>query len=99
MQTNFDEKGKFFTQVITKKPIAVIIQTSQQLIRGEIHIRPDDRLKDTLDRENTPFLAVTNAVVLNAQQEELYRSSVMMINVSQIIWIIPDSEIAQAGTE
>jgi uncharacterized protein YcfJ len=49
MYSNFEEKGKIFTQVVTKKPINVTIQTTNQLIRGKIHIRPEDRVKDEFE--------------------------------------------------
>ena len=62
MITQFEEKGKIFTNVITKKPVAVHLQTSQHLIRGNVHIRPDERLKDELNQTEV-FLAVTDANV------------------------------------
>lgn len=92
MVTQFDEKGKIFTQVVTKRPVPVIIQTIQNTIHGEIHVRQDSRVKDELNSSET-FIAVTNAVVYNSQNEELYRSSFIVVNVSHIIWVLPEEEI------
>lgn len=97
MFASFEEKGKIFTQVVTKNPISVLIQTTAHLIRGDIHIRPDERMKDALDNQEVSFLAVTDAVVLNDQQQELFHSRFMTINERQIIWIIPVSEMPEAG--
>ena len=93
MVTHYDEKGKIFTQVVSKHPVQVIIQTNQNVIRGTIYIRPDSRVKDDLNNSER-FLAVTNAVVYNGQNEELYHTGFLVINTSHIIWVIPEEEIA-----
>lgn len=89
MVTSYDEKGKIFTQVVTKRPVAVTIQTLQTLIRGTIHVRQDLRVKDELNQEER-FLAVTDAVVYNQQDQEMHRSPFLVINVNHIIWAIPE---------
>ena len=93
MVTHYDEKGKIFTQVVSKHPVQVIIQTVQNKIRGTIYIRPDSRVKDDLN-DAERFLAVTNAVVTNGQNEELYHSGFLVINTNHIVWVIPEEEIA-----
>jgi hypothetical protein len=93
MVTKYDEKGKFFSEVITKLPQAVTIQTALHVIRGDIFVRPEDRLKDELNRDEK-FIAVTNATVLNQNGEVLYRCNFLNINCDQVIWIIPDKELA-----
>lgn len=92
MVTSYDEKGKIFTQVVSKQPIKVTIQTVQNVIRGSVHVRQDSRIKDELDHQEH-FLAVTDAVVYNQQEQELYRTGFLLINVSHIIWVIPEEEI------
>ncbi len=93
MVTHYDEKGKVFTDVVSKRPVQVVIQTAQNTIRGTIHVRPDSRVKDELNCTDG-FMAVTDAVVFNSLNEELYRSAFMVINTSHIIWVIPEEEIA-----
>jgi hypothetical protein len=93
MTTHFDDKGKFFTPIITKVPVAVIIQTSVQRIEGKIHIRPDERIKDEMDRPEA-FLAVTEATVFNTDGTHLLSSHFLTLNRAQIIWIIPVEELA-----
>ncbi len=92
MVTQFDEKGKIYTQVVSKHPVEVVIQTAQNKIRGSIHVRPDTRLKDELDHSDT-FLAVTGAIICDDHDEELYRSNFLVVNVSHIVWVIPVEEL------
>lgn len=88
MTIDYDEKGKIFTEMISKVSIPAIVQTTQHLIRGNVHVRRDERLKDELDR-NEPFLAVTNANVLGADGEVLYQTRFLAIQRAQIVWIMP----------
>jgi len=49
-----DEKGKIFTEVVTKLPVPIMMQTTTHRVLGNIHVRPDQRLKDELDRGILP---------------------------------------------
>ena len=93
MVTQFDDKGKIFTQVISKKPVTVIIQTVQHSIRGTIHVRPTERVIDELNHSQ-PFLAVTDAEVMGSDGEVCYTSNFLTLNTDQIVWIIPVEEIS-----
>jgi hypothetical protein len=97
MYASFEEKGKIYTEIVTKAPIEVLIQTSQQLIRGMVHIRPQDRLKEELDKQEI-FLAITDAVVVDENGIEKYQTNFIAINRSHIIWIIPISDLKEAGS-
>lgn len=88
MQTQFDEKGKIFTQVVHKTPVSVLIQTTRQLIRGKVHIRPDTRIKDELD-QNENFLALTEVEILDDQGEILRNSPFLAVSRGQIVWVMP----------
>ena len=93
MVTQFDEKGKIFTTVISKVPVKVLIQLSTNQVKGEIHVRRDGRLKDELDSANK-YVAVTNATILSQDgTKELTQCNFLSINNSQIIWIIPEEEL------
>ncbi len=94
MFSQFEDKGKIFTQVVSKKPVMVIIQTTQNRIHGKIHIRPEDRVKDELNRRET-FIAVTEAVVYSAANEVLFTSSFLTLNTEQIVWLIPEGELRE----
>lgn len=90
MSTHYDEKGKFFTDIISKKDIPVTIQTAQNTIEGVVHIRRGERLKDELN-ESEQFLAVTNAVIFDIQGVEIHRVDFMAINRNHIIWMFPQN--------
>ncbi len=89
MTFEYDNKGKFFTDVISKIPIDVLVQTSTHLIQGTIHVRKDERLKDELDGGNT-FLALTEISVLNSEGKTLYQNDFIAIQTSQVVWVIPE---------
>ncbi len=84
-----DEKGKLFTEVVTKVSIQVTMQTVTHQLLGRIHIRPDQRIKDELDCEE-PFLAVTDASILDADGKTVRRADFMAVRRDQIVWVIPD---------
>jgi hypothetical protein len=92
MVTQYDDKGKIFTQVISKEPVLVTIQTTGNMIRGTIHVRQGTRIKDELNTQEN-FVAVTEAAVFNSQGEEIYRSEFLILNVDQIVFVIPEDDL------
>jgi len=89
MSIHYDEKGKFFTDVILKEAVPVIIQTHTNRIRGNIYVRPGERIKDQINLEDM-FLAVTDAILYDLTGEELYRSDFLLVNREQLIWLMPE---------
>jgi hypothetical protein len=87
----YDEKGKYYTDVVRKLPMSVVIQTTTHLVRGSVHVREGERLKNELEREEA-FLAVTNAIVYGAEDKVLFTAPFMAVQRSQIIWILPVDE-------
>lgn len=96
MTVEFDEKGKIFTEVVSKVAIPAIVQTTQHLIRGNVHVRRDERFKDELDR-NEQFLAVTEASILGADGQTLHQSRFLAVQRSQIVWIMPVQGTEELG--
>ena len=94
MTIEYDEKGKFYTDIVKKLPVSVVIQTVSHLVRGLVHVRDGERLKNELER-NEMFLAVTNAVVYNADDKVLFTVPFMAIQRAQIIWIMPVDKESQ----
>jgi len=91
MTFEYDNKGKFFTDVISKIPIDVLVQTTTHLVQGTIHIRSDERLKDELDKANT-FLALTKASILSSEGKTLYQNDFIVVQTSQVVWVIPEED-------
>ena len=93
MSLEFDEKGKYFTDIITKSAVIAIIQTTMHRVEGLVHVRRGGRLKDELD-VNEAFLAVTNARVLRNDGSLLYEAEFLSIARAQIIWVMPIEDSA-----
>ena len=96
MTFEYDDKGKFFTDIISKTPTPVRVQTSTHLITGTVHIHRDERLKDELDRDEL-FLALTDASVLGQDGTILHETTFMAVRRAQIVWVIPDNEEEAKG--
>ena len=92
MITEFDQKGKLYTDVVLKKNVPATIQTITHRIHGELHIRPDERLTDELIRSEN-FLAITNVTVFDSRGQLVYHADFLSLNREHIIWLIPDDEI------
>jgi len=87
-------KGKVFTEVVTKKSVAAAVQTTTHLLRGIIHVQPDQRFKDELDRDE-PFLAMTDVQVIGADGVVVYQTDFIAVQRSQIIWAMPVEEASK----
>jgi hypothetical protein len=88
MSIEFDEKGKFFTDIVPKVATQVTVQTAAQQVRGSVHVREGERLKDELDRDE-PFLAMTDATVLAADGQVSFQAVFLAVKRSQIVWVTP----------
>lgn len=94
MSLEFNDKGKYFTDIISKVSVPAVIQTTLHRIDGSIHVRLDGRVKDELDR-GEPFLAVTGAKVYSLDGTTiLYKTDFMTVARSQIVWVIPSDDTA-----
>ncbi len=89
MTIEYDEKGKFFTDIIQKTPLHATVQTTSQLIRGKVHVREGERLKDELDREER-FLAMTEASILAPDGQVQFDAPFLAVQRSQIVWVLPE---------
>ena len=89
MSIEYDEKGKIFTDVVSKIAVYATVQTTTHLMRGHIHVRRDQRIIDELDL-NESFLAVTNVSVLDSDGQPLYQAPFLALRRTQIVWVIPE---------
>jgi hypothetical protein len=96
MAVQFDPKGKYFTEVVTKTSQAVVIQTTRGRIRGTVHVHPDHRLLDELN-DGLSFLAITEARI--ELPEESLQASVVAVNKAELVWVAPVEEIVEDGDE
>lgn len=91
MTIEYDDKGKFYTNVIQKVPVPAMVQTTTNLIRGLIHVRQDERLKDELE-SSEQFIAVTDVSVCDADGKVVYSSAFIALQKNQIVWVMPLTE-------
>jgi hypothetical protein len=91
MGVRYDDKGKFFTQVITKDAIPVVIQTLTHRIEGNVHVRKDERLSDELNRSEQ-FMAVTDASIYDLGGQQVSSSKFIAVNRDHIVWLRPVEE-------
>ena len=73
-----------------------MVQTTEHLIRGNIHVRRDERLKDELDRDEL-FLAVTDASVIGTDGQTLHQTRFLAVRRAQIVWVMPAHEAEEFG--
>jgi len=92
MTIHFDEKGKFFTDVIRKEAIPIVVQTMTNVVRGKIYVMPGRRFKDEINRLED-FFAITDAVIYSPTGKELYRCEFMVASRDKIVWIFPEQEL------
>jgi hypothetical protein len=98
MTIEYDDKGKIFTDIVSKRTIFATVQTTTHLMRGRLHVRHDHRIKDELDREKT-FLAMTDVSVLAPDGQILYQAPFLAVNRSHIIWVYPEQDKQNQGEE
>ena len=98
MSIEFTDKGKYFTDIISKVAVSVIIQTVTNRIEGFVHVRMNERIKNELDRTE-PFLAITEAKVFAADDSVLFEAPFLSIARCQIVWVIPSDEHNPGGPQ
>jgi hypothetical protein len=89
MTFEYDEKGKIFTDIVSKVAVPSTIQTTTHLIRGHVHVRRDQRIKDELDIDES-FLALTDVSVIGPDGQTLFQAPFLAVRRSHIVWVLPE---------
>jgi hypothetical protein len=93
----YDDKGKLFTEYVSKVCVQAIVQTVTHRIIGQIHLRSDERVSDYLNRAER-FIAMTDVVIYNINGDEENSYSFLAVNLDKVIWLNPkdkDYEVAE----
>jgi hypothetical protein len=99
MDFRVDQKGKYYTERVTKKTLQVIIATATNIIRGTVHVMRNLRLKDELNNDER-FIAVTGAEVYDMSgQTRLHSNEVLLLNKDLVVWVLPQEESQPADEE
>jgi hypothetical protein len=96
MTIEYDEKGKIFTDVVSKIASYATIQTTMHMLRGYIHVRRDQRIIDELDLDEN-FIAITDVSVFGADGQTLFQAPFLAVRRSHIIWVIPEQKSGEEG--
>jgi hypothetical protein len=89
MSFDYDDKGKIFTDVVSKIAVYATIQTTTHMLRGRIHVRRDQRIIDELDVQEN-FIALTDVSVLGSDGQTLFQSPFLAVHRSHIVWVFPE---------
>ena len=89
MTIEFDDRGKIFTDIVSKTAIDATIQTTMHMLRGRIHVRRDQRIIDERD-VNENFISITDVTVLGADGQTLFQAPFLAVRRSHIVWVIPE---------
>ena len=89
MTIEYDDHGKIFTDIVSKIAIYATVQTTTHLMRGRIHVRRDQRIKDELDLDEN-FLALTDVSVLAADGQVAFQAPFIAVKRTHIVWVIPE---------
>ena len=84
-----DEKGKFFTERITKGRVDVIITTVKGHIRGYIYLTNGERVKDMLNSRTERFIAVSDATASALDGSDVMEVELMAVNKDHIVSVVP----------
>ncbi len=89
MEYRIDEKGKVFTKRMTKRAVSVVACIGDLVVRGTVHLKPENRLKDELN-DHEQFIAITQARISEYRSKRaLYKTDALIVNKSQIAWMFP----------
>jgi len=91
MSFDYDDKGKIFTDVVSKIAVYATIQTTMHMLRGRIHVRRDQRIIDELD-VNQNFIAITDVTVVGPDGQTLFQAPFLAVHRSHIIWVMPEQK-------
>ncbi len=92
MSVRIDSKGKIFTDVVHKEEVLVLIQTLTNVIRGNIFLRPEQRIKDGLNDSPETFIAVSKAEIYSPGGQLLHQADFLTVNKQHIVWLRPETE-------
>ena len=87
-----DERGKFFTERVSKQRVEVLIATVFGHVRGYVHVARGQRLKDMLNNSIEQFIAVTDATISARNGEEPEEVKLAVLNKQHLFSVIPVDE-------
>ena len=94
-EDDFSQLESFNSYVSTENRLVIVKTTDGSLIRGNINLNSDslpmDRVSDLLIKGQNKFLIMYNATIDGRKDEAV------IINKSQIVWVMEEKEIHRGG--
>lgn len=82
---------------VAKETIEAVVRTSDQIIVGRLHARPQKRLKDELNVTDR-FIAVTGARVYDVARAQLvYEAEFLLVAHAHIVTVTPLAAITRSS--
>ncbi|HEX8524072.1 MAG TPA: hypothetical protein VF669_17595 [Tepidisphaeraceae bacterium] len=94
-----DPNGKIFTDRVRKETVACVIQTVSHRLRGRIFKSPDNRVIDDMNAMTDSFMAVTDAEVLDGNDNVIARSEFMLVGKRHVVWVLPATDAATDSSD
>lgn len=87
-----------FSAHVPKESIAAVVRTVDLLIVGQLHARPQKRLKDEMNHTSDRFMAITGAKVYDAAGVRLlYETAFLLVANAHVVTITPLDAVTQLG--
>src|SRR3954449_4573891 len=85
------EKGKYFTDKVSKRQVEVSIVTVYAHVRGHVFVLPNQRVKDLLNNGSEQFLAITGAL-FTTPDGQTQEAGFTALNKHYVISVVPLDE-------
>ena len=90
MSNNSQNHPQVSGPVIQTTLLPIVLQTHTNRIKGKIHLRENERIKDALNTSDS-FIAITEVKVFDVEGLALiYETGFLAINLAKISWVIED---------
>lgn len=97
MDLRIDQKGKYYTPRIAKNALVAYVRANDHVIVGQLYVRPERRLKDELNDDQSRFLPITDAAVYDPSGQTLiFRTGFLLVAYEHIALITPLEAVEEA---
>lgn len=92
-----DERGKIFTDYMSKRRVAVLAITVHGKVKGNLYLYGEQRVKDLLNDPAEQFIAITEATITGNDGSVISEAPFIALNKRHIISVMPTEESTSAN--